>query len=71
MKNWIMRMPDPIPLGLTRRVAMVRAIVSASLVKRLFGAWVEAVFTSRNQRLVLLCLVMGTSCSFESDRCST
>jgi hypothetical protein len=41
------------------------------LVKRLFGAWVEAVFTSRNQRLVLLCLLMGTSCSCDSDRCST
>jgi hypothetical protein len=33
MKNWIMRIPEPIPLGLTFLLAIVRAIVSASFVK--------------------------------------
>src|SRR5437016_12279654 len=32
MKNWTMRMAEPMPLGLTRLVAMTRAMVLASLV---------------------------------------
>jgi hypothetical protein len=32
MKNWTIRMPEPIPLGLTVFVAMTRAMVSASFV---------------------------------------
>src|SRR5437763_14780988 len=34
MKNCTIRIPEPIPFGLTFLVAMTRAIVSASLVKR-------------------------------------
>ena len=45
MKNWIMRTPEPGPLGLTDRRAIVRAIVAASLVKRSFGGRVETVST--------------------------
>ena len=37
MKSWIMRMPEPMPLGLTFLLAMVRAMVSASLVNRPLG----------------------------------
>jgi hypothetical protein len=33
MWNWIMRMPEPMPLGLTFLLAIVRAMVLASLVK--------------------------------------
>src|SRR2546429_2108745 len=47
MKHWIMRMPEPIPLGLTFLLAMVRAMVSASFVNRLLGGEVETVFTPR------------------------
>jgi hypothetical protein len=32
MKYWIMRMPDPIPLGLTFLLAITRATASASRV---------------------------------------
>ena len=53
MKYWIIRMADPIPLGLTFLVAMMRAIVSASFVKVPSGGNVETVFTSRTQRLLV------------------
>ena len=52
MKNWIMRRPEPGPLGLTRLLAMVRAIVRASLVKRPGGGRVETVLTLDDQRRV-------------------
>ena len=47
MKNWIMRMPEPGPLGLTFLLAIARAMVSASLVNRPLGGRVETVFTPR------------------------
>ena len=47
--NWIIRIADPIPLGLTRLEAIVRAIVSASRVNRSSGGEVETVFTRRSQ----------------------
>jgi hypothetical protein len=50
MKNCTMRMPEPMPFGLTRFVAITRAIVSASFAKRPAGGKVETVFTSRTQR---------------------
>ena len=53
MKNWIMRIPDAIPFGLTRRVAIVRAIVRASLVNKPAGGNVETVLTLLTQRLLL------------------
>ena len=37
MKNWIIRMPEPMPFGLTFLLANVRAMVSASLVNKFFG----------------------------------
>src|SRR5262245_42314266 len=37
MKNWIMRIPEPMPLGLTFLLAIVRAMVWASLVNRPCG----------------------------------
>jgi hypothetical protein len=40
-----MRMPEPMPLGLTRGLAMIRAMVRASLVKSPSGGKVETVFT--------------------------
>src|SRR5438105_768211 len=49
-KNWIMRMPEPIPLGLTFLLAMTRAMVRASFVKVPGGGNVETVFTSRTHR---------------------
>jgi hypothetical protein len=58
MKNWIMRTPEPRPLGLTDRRAMVRAIVAASLVKRSFGGRVETVFTFPLHRRRLLLSAM-------------
>jgi hypothetical protein len=45
MKNWIMRMPDPIPFGLTRLLAIVRAIVRASLLNSPGGGAVETMLT--------------------------
>jgi len=43
-----MRMPEPIPLGLTFLLAIVLAIVSASLVNKSLGGLVETVLTSRD-----------------------
>src|SRR6185437_1294598 len=45
MKNWIMRMPEPTPLGLTFLLPSERAIVLASLVKTRSGGKVETVLT--------------------------
>src|SRR5262249_47102079 len=53
MKNWIMRMPEAMPLGLTFLVAMVLAIVCASLVNRSRGGLVETVFTFRTHPFLL------------------
>ena len=50
MKNWIMRMPEPIPFGLTFFVAITRAIVAASRSNRPGGGKVDTVFTFRIQR---------------------
>jgi hypothetical protein len=47
MKNWIIRMPEPIPLGLTFLLAIALAIVSASFVNIRLGGLVETVFTLR------------------------
>ena len=43
-------MPEPMPLGLTFLLAMVRAMVLASLVNSDCGGKVEMVFTSCTQR---------------------
>jgi hypothetical protein len=43
MKNGIMRMPEPIPFGMTRLLAAHRATAAAFLVKRLAGGKVETV----------------------------
>src|SRR6516162_11402858 len=51
MKNWIIRVPEAIPFGLTFLLAMARAIVAGSLVKMREGGYVETVFTSLTQRL--------------------
>ena len=45
MKYWIMRMPEPIPPGLTLFRAMIRATLSASLANVPSGGKVETVFT--------------------------
>src|SRR5271165_5479425 len=45
-----MRMPEPIPLGLTFRLAIVRAMDLASLVKIPLGGNVETVLTFRTHR---------------------
>src|SRR5437899_2614967 len=45
MNNWIMRMPEPMPLGLIFLLAMILATVGASLVKVPAGGKVETVFT--------------------------
>jgi hypothetical protein len=50
MNNWIMRIPEPMPLGETRLRAIVRAICSADLVKVFGGGAVETVFTFPDQR---------------------
>jgi hypothetical protein len=47
IKYWIIRMPEPIPLGLTLFFAMVLAIVWASFVNKALGGSVETVFTLR------------------------
>jgi hypothetical protein len=51
MKNWIIRIPEPIPLGDTRFRAIVRAICSAEPVKVFGGGAVETVLTFPDQRL--------------------
>jgi hypothetical protein len=51
MKNWIIRIPEPIPLGDTRFRAIVRAICSPDPVKVFGGGAVETVFTFPDQRL--------------------
>ena len=51
MKNWIIRIPEPIPLGDTFFRAIVRAICPADPVKVLGGGAVETVFTFPDQRL--------------------
>ena len=48
-----MRMPDPMPLGLTFLLAIASATVWASLVKRSLGGKVETVFTRCDQRLTV------------------
>ena len=45
MKYCIMRMPEPMPLGLTFLLDITLAIVAASLVKVPSGGKVETVFT--------------------------
>jgi hypothetical protein len=50
MKYWTMRIPDPIPLGLTFLLAITRAMVLASFVNREVGGKVETVFTFWTQR---------------------
>jgi len=49
MKYRIMRMPEPIPLGLTFLLPITRAMVRAPLVNRSLGGNVETVFTPRTQ----------------------
>src|SRR5437762_7638243 len=56
MWNWIILMPEPIPLGLTFLLAIVLATVSASLVKMPSGGNVETVFTFRIHRLFVFFL---------------
>jgi hypothetical protein len=51
MKNWTMRIPDPIPFGLTFLLAIALATVLASLVNKPGGGKVETVFTWCDQRL--------------------
>jgi len=45
MKYWTMRIPEPMPFGLTSLLAIRLAMVSASLVKSNLGGKVETVFT--------------------------
>jgi hypothetical protein len=45
MKYWIMRIPEPIPLGLTFLLAIALAIVRASLVNRSLAGKVDSVLT--------------------------
>jgi hypothetical protein len=52
MKYWIMRIPDPIPFGLTFLLAMTLATVSASWLKVSRGGKVETVFTRATHRLL-------------------
>src|SRR5262249_3519144 len=54
-------MPEPMPRGLTFFVAITRAIVLASLVKRSFGGYVETVETLCDQRFTFLALAMSHS----------
>ena len=61
MKYCIMRMPEPVPLGLTFFDAMCRAIVSASLVNIPFLGKVDSVSTLRIHRFLLGFLDGGMS----------
>jgi hypothetical protein len=45
IKNWIILIPDPIPFGLTRLLAITRAMVWESFLKVPSGGYVETVFT--------------------------
>ena len=54
MKYCIIRMPEPIPLGLTFFEAICRAIVSASLVNIPFFGNVDSVLTFLTHRFLLL-----------------
>jgi len=54
MKYCIIRMPEPIPLGLTFFEAICRAIVSASLVNMPFLGNVDSVVTLLTHRFLLL-----------------
>jgi hypothetical protein len=54
MKYWIMRIPEPIPLGLTFLLAIARAIVRASLVNRPSAGKVDSVLTFRTHLFPLL-----------------
>jgi hypothetical protein len=56
MKYCIIRIPEPIPLGLTFFEAMCRAIVSASLVNMPFFGKVDSVVTFLTHRFLLLLL---------------
>jgi hypothetical protein len=47
MKYWIIRIPEPTPLGLTLFFAIVLAIVCAFFVNKSLGGLVETVFTLR------------------------
>src|SRR5687767_872178 len=52
MKYWIIRMPDPIPFGLTFLLAMILATDLASFLKVPSGGKVDTVFTPLTQRLL-------------------
>jgi len=54
MKYCIIRMPEPIPLGLTFFEAICRAIVSASFVNMPFSGKVDSVVTFLTHRSLLL-----------------
>jgi hypothetical protein len=54
MKYCIIRMPEPIPLGLTFFEAICRAIVSASFVNMPFFGKVDSVVTFLTHRFLLL-----------------
>src|SRR5258708_6878181 len=54
-----MRMPEPIPFGLTSLRAMIRATVRASLLKVPSGGNVETVFTSPTQRWLCFAFFMS------------
>src|SRR5882672_4808460 len=52
MKYWIMRMPEPIPLGLTFLLPKERAMEAASLVNTWRGGKVETLVTVCTQRFL-------------------
>lgn len=56
-----MRMPEPIPLGLTFLEAICRAIVSASFVNMPFLGKVDSVVTLLTQRFLLLLGLLDTT----------
>jgi hypothetical protein len=58
MKYCIIRMPEPIPLGLTFFEAICRAIVSASLVNMPFLGNVDSVVTFLTHRFLLLWVLL-------------